>query len=81
MSQCKEPIRSVQIQGESLQVTLIDCNDCDWCRETYSQPSTSNTSTSTTTPRRRKRTERQVKRAFWRWKTSQLQIVEIVQLE
>ena len=79
---CLKPLRSVQLKGDSLQVSLIDCHECDWCRETYYQPTTSNTSTvSTTTPRKRERTERQAKRAFWRWKTSQLQIVEIVHIE
>ena len=79
---CIKPLRSVQWKGESLQVSLIDCHKCAWCKETYYQPTTSNTSTvSTTTPRKRERTERQAKRAFWRWKTSQLQIVEIVHIE
>ena len=78
---CIKPLRSVQWKGESLQVSLIDCHKCAWCKETYYQPTTSNSSTVSTNPRKGGRTERQAKRAFYRWRSSQLQIVEVVHIE
>ena len=80
MNQCGKPIRKVEVDGDSLRITLVDCNNCERCKATTSKATTSKATTSKTTTSK-KRSERTMKRAFWRYKSQQREVVEIIHLE
>ena len=71
MSLCSKPNRKVEVDGDLLRITLVDCNKCDECQEGILKKRTTT----------KKRTERQAKRAYWRYRTSQRAIVEVISLD
>ena len=71
MSLCSKPNRKVEVDGDLLKITLEDCNKCEGCQEVVLKKRTTS----------KTRTERQIKRAYWRYRTSQRAIVEVISLD
>ena len=71
MSLCSKPNRKVEVDGDLLRITLVDCNKCEGCNEVVLKKRTTS----------KKRTERKIKRAYWRYRTSQRAIVEVISLD
>ena len=71
MSLCSKPNRKVEVDGDLLKITLVDCNKCEGCTDVVLKKRTTS----------KNRTDRKMKRAYWRYKTQQREIVEIINIE
>ena len=71
MSLCSKPNRKVEVDGDLLKITLVDCHKCEGCKATIPKKRTTS----------KNRTDRKMKRAYWRYKTQQREIVEVINIE
>ena len=71
MSLCSKPNRKVEVDGDLLRITLVDCNKCEGCHEVVLKKRTTS----------KTRTDRKIKRAYWRYRTQQREIVEVISLD
>ena len=68
---CSKPNRKVEVEGDLLRITLKRCLTCEECRDTQRKMR----------PAQRNNTERRLKAAYWRIKSQQREIVEIISLD
>ena len=63
---CSKPNRKVEVDGD-----LVECHKCEECKATIPKKRTTSNN----------RTERKMKRAYWRVRSQQREIVEIINIE
>ena len=71
MSLCSKPNRKVEVDGDLLRITLVECHKCDECKAAIPRKMTTS----------KNRTDRKMKRAYWRVRSQQREIVEIINIE